>query len=415
MPDTPRIDPQRLWDTLAAINAFGHDPATGGYNRTGFTADDMAARSRVAGMMAEAGLDVRTDAVGNTFGRLGPAEGPAILIGSHTDTVPQGGAYDGALGVAVGLECARGIADAGVALTRAVEVVNTVDEEGRFGGMLGSQAMAGLAGAAWVAQARDAQGTPLAEAMRAHGLDPAATDAAALPPGYASAFLELHIEQGPVLERAGLPVGVVTTVSGCCVLQITLTGTANHSGTTPMELRADAFAGLAQAAAAIPDIVASRGTDQSRLTIGHVALAPDEPHTIPGRAEFSLVLRDTDEGVMRRLRDGFATALEAAVRDHDLALDIVERSWLPPVDLDPELRATMTRAAEAAGRPAMEMPSGAGHDAQTMQAACPAALIFVPSRGGISHAPAEHSDWADCVAGAEVMLAALADLATRPG
>ena len=409
---TPRISSERLRQTLSEINDFGRDPATGGYDRPAFGAADMACRARVAEMMRDCRLDVRTDAVGNTFGRFGPADGPAILIGSHTDTVPQGGAFDGALGVAAALECVRAMQDAGISPRRAVEVVNTVDEEGRFGGMLGSQAMAGIVGADWVAQARDPSGTRLADAMAAHGLDPNAADAARLAPGHAAAFLELHIEQGPVLERACVPVGLVTTVSGCCVLQITLTGQANHSGTTPMHLRADAFAGLAQAAAAIPDIVASRGTDQSRLTIGHVALEPDEVHTIPGRADFSLVLRDTDETVMRRLRDGFESALRAAAEDHGLAVAIEARSWLPPVDLDPDLRAAMVEGAAASGHAVLEMPSGAGHDAQTMQAVCPSALVFVPSRGGISHAPGEHTDWPACVAGAEVLLTTLMRLAS---
>jgi len=411
MPATPRIDPDRLRATLDAINAFGRDPATGGYDRVGFSQADMDCRAEVARIMDAAGLTVRRDAVGNTFARLGPADGPAVMVGSHTDTVPQGGAFDGALGVAAAIECARALAEAALPLARAVEVVNTVDEEGRFGGMLGSQAMAGLAGAAWVVEARDAAGTPLTDAMAAHGLRPEAADAAALPPGHAAAFLELHIEQGPVLERAGVPVGLVTAVSGCCVLQVTLTGRANHSGTTPMDLRADAFAGLAQAAAAIPGIIARHGTDQSRLTIGKVALDPDAPHTIPGQATFSLVLRDTDERVMRDLRDAFETALAAAAHTNRLTVSIVERSWLPPTALDARLRACLRDAATRCGHAFLELPSGAGHDAQTMQDFCPAGLVFVPSRGGVSHAPAEHSDWTACVAGAEVLLAAVAALA----
>lgn len=406
----PRIDPDRMKRLLDGINGFGRDPATGGFNRLGYSPDDMAVRRWFADQMTADGLAVRVDAVANIFGRFGSPEGPAFLVGSHLDTVPQGGAFDGALGVVAALESVLAMQEAGVTPRVAIEVVATAEEEGRFGGMLGSQAMAGTAGADWVSHARAADGTRLADELRAQGLDPARADEARRDPTEIAGFIELHIEQGPVLERASLPVGLVTAISGCCVLQVTLGGVANHSGTTPMEMRADAFAGLAQVAAFIPDIIASRGTEQSRLTIGQVALTPNEAHTIPGKAEFSLVLRDTDEGVMRRLRDGFENALAGAAAEHGLSVRIEERSWLPPVELDTGLRGAARAAAGRLDLPFMEMPSGAGHDAQSMQVIAPAALIFVPSRGGISHAPEEHTDWGDAVAGAEVLLEMLLDL-----
>lgn len=410
---TPSIDPDRLQSLFSGINGFGRDPQTGGFNRLGYSDADIAVRDWFAAEMARDGLAVRRDAVGNIFGRFGPADGPAILVGSHLDTVPQGGAFDGALGVAVALECVRALRDAGVVPDRAIEVVATAEEEGRFGGMLGSQALAGLAGADWVAQARDADGAALADAMRAQGLDPAAADSAALPPGHAAAFLELHIEQGPVLAAAEVPVGLVSAVSGCCVLQVTLDGQANHSGTTPMDMRADAFAGLAQVGARIPGLIADHGTEQSRITIGRVALSPDEVHTVPGRAAFSVVLRDTDEDVMRGLRAELDAALAAAAEANRLTATVEERSWIGPVALDAGLRDVLARAAARCGHDALVMPSGAGHDAQTMQALCPSALVFVPSRGGISHAPDEWTDWADIIRGAEVMLAALVELVAR--
>jgi N-carbamoyl-L-amino-acid hydrolase len=406
----PRIDPDRLDRLLNGINGFGRDPVTGGFDRVGYSDADMAVRDWFAAEMARDGLAVRRDPVGNVFGRFGPPDGPAILVGSHLDTVPQGGGFDGALGIAVALECVRALRGAGIAPARAIEVVATAEEEGRFGGMLGSQALAGLAGADWVVQAHDADGVALTDAMRAQGLDPAAADSAALPHGHASAFLELHIEQGPVLDAAGIPVGLVTAVSGCCVLQVTLDGQANHSGTTPMDMRADAFAGLAQVAARIPGLIADHGTDQSRITIGKVALTPDEVHTVPGRAVFSVVLRDTDEDVMRGLRAELEAALVAAAEANRLTVTVDARSWIAPVALDPGLRDVLVRAAARCGVAAMEMPSGAGHDAQTMQALCPSALLFVPSRGGISHAPEEWTDRADILRGAEVLLAALTEL-----
>jgi len=399
----PRIDPARLRATLDAINGFGRNPETGGYIRPGFSPADMAVRSWFAEAMAADGFAVRTDAAGNVFARLGDPGRPCVMVGSHLDTVPEGGAFDGALGVAVAAECARALRDAGGPPPVPVEVVATAEEEGRFGGMLGSQAIAGAVDPDWLAAARDAEGV----ALRAAGLDPDAVPGAAWAPGSIRAFLELHIEQGPVLEATGVPVGIADGVSGVCVLRGVLTGHANHSGTTPMEARADAFAGLAQAAAGIPGLVAARGTDQSRVTIGKVALQPDFAHTIPGRAEFTVVLRDTDVAAMRRLDAGLRESLATAARDHGLGLEVATMSWLDPVALDPGLVALLRDAAARFDIPAQVMPSGAGHDAQTMQAVAPSALIFVPSRGGISHAPQESSDWTDIEKGAQLMLNAL--------
>ncbi len=413
MPAPPRLDLKRLRGLLEGINGFGRDPATGGFDRVAFSPADMAVRGWLAQRMAAEGLAVRRDAAGNVFGRFGAGGGAVVLAGSHLDTVPQGGAYDGALGVAVALECALALRDAGIALARPLEVVATADEEGRFGGMLGSQAIAGSVPPGWVEAATDAGGVPLAMAMRAAGLDPSAVPQAARPAAEVAAFVELHIEQGPILEAAQVPVGLVTAISGCCVWGVGLGGVANHSGTTPMSLRADAFAGLAEIAAGVPGLIGALGTDQSRLTIGHVAVSPNEVHTIPGRADFSVVLRDTDEAVMRRLAEALRARIAEVAARHRLAAEVTERSWLPPVALDRGHRQAARAAADRAGVAALDMPSGAGHDAQTMQGLCPSALIFVASKGGISHAPAEHTAWADIEAGAQVMLELLTDLLTR--
>ncbi len=415
--DLPLLQPDfaRMKAILDGINAFGHNEATGGFNRTGFSDADWQARRWLAGFMEEEGLDVSWDEAGNLFGRLGEADAPSIMAGSHTDTVPEGGAFDGALGVTVALEAALSIRDAGLQLAHPIEVVNTAEEEGRFGGMLGSQAISGQVDPRWFETACDPEGLPLWDAMRARGLDPDQIATAARKPGSVKAFLELHVEQGPVLERAGIPVGIADSVSGVTNLQVTLTGTANHSGTTPMALRADAFAGLAEAAAAIPELIAASGTDQSRITIGKVELQPNYPHTIPGRAEFSLLIRDTDASIMQALESGFRKILNAAARHHGLGLSVRETSRLAPVALDAGIAELLTEEAGRLGLGALTMPSGAGHDAQTMQTLCPSGLIFVPSRGGISHAPDEWTEWEDACAGARLMLAALVRLAgARP-
>ncbi len=411
----PKIDAPRLKNLLDGVNAFGFDATTGGFDRIGYNDADMAVRDWFAAQMADAGLAVSRDAVNNVFGRFGPAEGPCVMAGSHLDTVPQGGAYDGALGACVALECVLAMRDAAMDPPTAVVVAATAEEEGRFGGMLGSQAIAGAVTPDWIREARDSDGTTLVDAMRAQGLDAWQALRCAWPKGSVAAFLELHIEQGPVLERAGCPVGLVSGVSGVCFLQVRFDGIANHSGTTPMDMRADAFAGLTAFAGRIPEIIGRAGTGQSRITIGKVELRPNFAHTIPGVAEFTIIIRDTSEPVMQELKATVIRELNAAAQGHALDADVTQRSWLAPVTLDPGLRALLAEEASALGIPYLDMPSGAGHDAQTMQSLCPSGLIFVPSRNGISHAPAESSDWADIEKGAGVMLNALARLSSaRP-
>ncbi|MCW2309020.1 Zn-dependent hydrolase [Rhodobium gokarnense] len=407
----PAIDMDRLRRLLDGVNAFGANAATGGHNRIGYSDADMAAREWLAGEMMADGLAVSRDAVANLFGRFGPAEGPCVMVGSHLDTVPEGGAFDGSLGVSVALECVRAMKDAGIDPKTAVTVVATAEEEGRFGGMLGSQTIAGRVTRDWIDRASDADGIRLVDAMSAQGLDAYGALDAAWPPGAIKAFLELHIEQGPILERVDIPLGIVTAISGVCFLQVRFDGVANHSGTTPMDMRADAFAGLASVAAGIPALIGRFGTEESRVTIGKVDVQPNFAHTIPGVAEFSVIIRDTSEEVMRALREGIVRDIEIAAKAHGLAHTMAEKSWLSPVALDGGLQEILMGEAHTLGIEALSMPSGAGHDAQTMQSLCPSGLIFIPSRGGISHAPSEWSDRADIEKGAQLLLNALLRLA----
>lgn len=407
----PAINSERMKVIFDGINAFGRNETTGGFNRMGFSDADWQARRWLAGYMEKEGLAVSLDQAGNLFGRLGEMDAPSVMAGSHTDTVPEGGAFDGTLGVAAALECALAIRDAGIALAHPIEVVATSEEEGRFGGMLGSQAMSGQVDPQWLETACDPDGLRLWEAMERQGLDPARIGTAAREPGSVKAFLELHVEQGPILERAGIVVGIADRVSGVVNLSVTLEGVANHSGTTPMQMRADAFAGLAEAAAAIPDLIAAEGSDQSRVTIGKVELQPNFPHTIPGRAEFSVILRDADAARLSRLEAAFRARLDRVAAKHGLRFAVAEASRLAPVALDAAIAGMLAEESARIGMRAERMPSGAGHDAQTMQALCPSGLIFVPSRGGISHAPEEWTGWDDACAGARLMLAAMVRLA----
>lgn len=408
---SPTIDSTRLRRLLDGVNRFGRSAGIAGWNRPAFSDADTAVRRWFAGIMEETGLTVRSDGAGNLFGRWGDPDTPPVMAGSHLDTVPGGGPFDGALGVCVALESVRAMMDSGIEPSVPVEIVATSDEEGRFGGMLGAQAIAGQVTREWIAEAADADGVKLIDAMRAQGLDPAAIADAVRPAGSVAAFLELHIEQGPVLEARGMQVGIVESVSGICHRQVTLTGRANHSGTTPMDLRSDAFAGLAEVAAAIPSVVSTVGGEQSRVTVGKVRLFPNHPHTIAGKAVFNLIIRDTDKTVMKALVAAFGELMDRAAKTRGLTVEAEEMSWLAPVRLDAGIAAMVEEEAERLGLAYLRMPSGAGHDAQTMQTLCPSALIFVPSRGGVSHAPEEWTDWSDIEKGATLYLATLLRLA----
>ncbi len=411
----PAIDPQRLAARLAAVNRFGALPGEPGVHRLSFSAADMAARRWLIDEMRKLGLAARMDAVGNVIGRWEPtpaaAARPAVLLGSHLDSVPRGGPLDGALGVIAALECVQALRDAGIRPAAPIEVVATSEEEGRFGGMLGAQAMAGLVDADWFDSAVDDSGQPLREALRGAGLDPGDYPSARRDPAQVAAFLELHIEQGPVLDRAGAPVGIVEGISGVFNWAVALRGEANHAGTTPMDLRRDAFRGLADFAAAIPQLIAATGTPASRLTVGQVELQPNFAHTVPGGCDFTLIGRDTDEAVMRALADACRARLRAAADDHGLQLSLHEASWLAPTPCSAQIVAAFTRQARKLGLRAVHMPSGAGHDTQMMARLTRAGMIFVPSAGGISHAPEEFTAPEHIEAGCTLLLHTLLELA----
>jgi N-carbamoyl-L-amino-acid hydrolase len=410
--DGVEIDLGRLRADIEAVNRIGTIEGLPGINRVSFSDADMAGRRWLMQRMEAAGLSARMDAVGNVFGRWEAREGPAVLAGSHLDSVPMGGPFDGALGVLAALEGVRAMQEAGISPARPVEVVCTADEEGRFGGMLGSQAICGAATQEWVATAADEDGIGLAEAMRAQGLDPEAVESAARDPGDIAAFLELHVEQGPILERAGEAIGVVDVISGVFNWTVTLSGEANHSGSTPMDMRRDAFRGMAAFGAAIDGILTRAGTPEAKLTVGKAGLRPNFPHTIAGEAEFSIIGRDVEDEAMRALADGCRAEIEAAAEAHGLGVSIREQSWLAPVALDSGLAEMLREEAGRLGYAHRTMPSGGGHDAQTFAGVTRSGLIFVPSVRGISHAPEEWTDWADVARGATLLARAIARLAS---
>ncbi|MDX9766634.1 MAG: Zn-dependent hydrolase [Ectothiorhodospiraceae bacterium] len=408
----PAIDFARLRADVEALSAIGRHEDRG-IHRMAFSDGDLAARHWFRERTEAAGLDYFEDGAGNLFGRLGwDGERPSVMIGSHLDTVPGGGPLDGALGVLVGLECLRALRESGIALRYPLEVVAFTDEEGRFGGLFGSQALAGQLTPAMIHGARDLDGVTLTQAMAAWGLDAQAALFARRSPESLHAFLELHIEQGPVLHRGGHQVGVVEAITGLFKWDVHLIGETNHAGTTPMSMRRDAFQGLCEFAGEIDRILEEHGGPQSRATIGRVELSPGAANTVPGRAAFSLDVRDTDAHTLSALADAFRRTLSALARRRDLMFEFNVLSEIAPVRCDPGLVQLIADGAEQLGMRALKLPSGAAHDAQIMAGITRTGMIFVPSIEGRSHSSAEWTAWEDIERGATLALHTLIRLAT---
>lgn len=402
----------RIEKDLRKLATFGFNEKDQGIYRQGFSDADMAARRWLLDELRSLGLEAQMDGAGNVSGRLGSAKTPAVLIGSHIDSVPCGGMLDGALGVIVGLECLRTIQENQRELSHPIELIATSEEEGRFGGMFGAQALTGQLTPDWLEQARDADGIYLKDAMVGQGLDCYKALHASRPPESIKTYLELHIEQGPVLEAAHRPIGIVEGISGVFKWMVRLIGKADHAGTSPMHLRSDAFMGLADFAHEIPRIIEEEGTDRSRLTVGKVELKPGYAHTIPGEADFTLVGRDMDVKVMEALASTCRKALSAIARKHRLKFEYEEKSWLEPKHCHPKIMGLFETQAKTLGYEYLSLPSGAGHDAQFFADITPTGMIFVPSLHGVSHAPDEWTDWKDIEKGGNLLLHTALSLAT---
>ncbi|NIR59779.1 MAG: Zn-dependent hydrolase [Gammaproteobacteria bacterium] len=412
MAEPLRVDFERLQADIEALAAIGRHADHGLY-RMAFSEGDIAARAWLAERIRAAGLDLHVDGAANIHARLGwDGERPSVMTGSHIDTVPGAGHLDGALGVLVGLECLRRVRELGLETRYPLELVAFTDEEGRFGGMYGSQAIAGRLTPETIYNARDLDGVTLIDAMAAHGLDAMDGLRARRAPESLHAFVELHIEQGPVLDRRGIPIGVVDGIAGLFKWDVQLIGTANHAGTAPMDLRKDAFGGLAELGGEIPRILEEDGSPRSVATIGRAQLVPGAANVVPGRAEFSLEARDTDPRVLDQLAQAFRKALSAIARRRDLMFEFEVLSQIAPVKTDPGIVERIEGVARAFGVEPLLMPSGAAHDTQMMAGLTRAGMIFVPSKDGRSHSPAEWTPWEQIETGANVMLNTLYELAS---
>ena len=410
--DALQVDFQRLQSDLEALAEIGRDPDDHGIHRPAFSEAFAQAQQWLEKRAGEAGLSVSRDGAQNIIVRLGQSTKPVVMTGSHLDSVPRGGHLDGALGVVAGLEALRRIAELGIEPSHPLELVAFTDEEGRFGGMFGSSAMAGSLTPESIMSARDLKGIALTDAMRDLGLDALHALRAYRPPDSVRCFVELHIEQGPVLHRAQIPIGVVDGIVGLFKWNVRLKGEANHAGTTPMNMRTDAFQGLAEFAGELNRVLEEHGSDGSVATIGRVDLRPGAANVVPSEAVFTLEARDPHPDVLTELGLGFRRALSAIARRRRLMFEFDVMSEIDPIECDPRVVDAIERAAGRLGVSAHRMPSGAAHDAQMMAELTSVGMIFVPSKDGRSHHPSEWTAWEDIRVGADCLLNTLHELSS---
>lgn len=397
-PSDVRINGDRVNRRLQELSAIGRDPR-GGMSRFSFTPAHAQACLLVAGWLREAGLNPAVDGAGNLSG-LGPGRGAAISAGSHLDTVPMGGIYDGALGVVGAVECAQALRDAGMSLRRPYAALAFADEEGHsFGiGCLTSRAVVGELPDEQMRAIRDRDGRTLAE--RAASWD------CALPrrePPRLAAYLELHIEQGPRLHAEGLDVAAATAIAGISRTTATFIGQANHAGTTPMAMRRDALWGAATLVLEVRRLaLVSAGATVA--TVGKVDVDPGATNVVPGAARVRIEVRSGEDARLARLRADVEAAAHAAAGAFGLSVTVDPWDSLPPQPLDDAIRSLALAHAARRGLRAISMPSWAGHDAKILAPHVPAGLIFVPSRDGISHSPAEFTSPEQIAAGVQMLM-----------
>ena len=397
------VKQERLWENLQKLGEFGKNPE-GGVSRVGFTEADLAGRTYVMGLMRDAGLEVRVDPAGNIFGRRAGTENlPLLLFGSHIDSVPHGGNFDGDVGSLGAIEVIRALSEQKMKTRHPLEVVVWTNEEGGrfFAGLFGSSAAAGLMPED-VEERRDDAGEKLSDWLRRMGGDASLIKNAKIAPESVAGYIELHIEQGAVLDGANVPIGVVQGIVGISSRKCTATGFANHAGTTPMNQRKDALAAAAKAMLAVREEVRAEPGRQVG-TVGWMKIEPGATNVIPGRVTFPVELRDLDAEKINRIAARILQRFEAIGKEENVQIVCGKPDLEEPALTAPAFRETIQAAAREAGLQTMELPSGAGQDAQNVARFAPMGMIFVPSRGGISHSPLEYSSPEQVTNGAEVL------------
>lgn len=407
--ETMRVDQQRLWDSHMEMAKIGAT-ANGGVGRISLTDLDRESRDLFVAWCRDAGLAVRVDQVGNIIARRAGVDDarPPIMTGSHLDTQPLGGRFDGSYGVLAGLEVVRALNDAGVDTLAPIEIVNWTDEEGvRFGaGTIGSRAFSGRYGLDEALGKTDADGVTVGAALARIGYagdEPVG--------GYpVAAFFEVHIEQGPILEKAALPVGVVLGAQGQRLFQVTVDGDEGHAGTLPMDQRRDALLGAARMIDAV-NRVAFRYEPTPVITVGNIRVRPNSRNTISGQTVFSIDSRYPDDDALAEIAGAMRDACEGVAKAAGLGLDFQEISARGTVAFDEGVIETIRDAAERLQIFNLDLFSGAGHDACNMAGIVPSGMIFVPCEAGISHSEKENARAPDLAAGCNVLLHAMLDRA----
>jgi N-carbamoyl-L-amino-acid hydrolase len=407
----PQINGARLLDSLQALGRIGALPG-GGVNRLALTDADRLGRDWTVARMRELDMQVEVDAIGNIVGTYpGTLDVPAVMMGSHIDTVRTGGLYDGNYGVLAALEVVATLQDADMRTHRPLAVTVFTNEEGaRFQpDMMGSLVYVGGLPLQDALATCDADGISVQSELRRIGYQGAACVGAPA----VDSYIELHIEQGPVLEQLGLQIGVVEGVQGISWTEFTVEGQSNHAGTTPMALRHDAALVAAQVAVFVRELSARMGGRQL-ATVGAVRLSPNLVNVIAQKAVFTVDLRNTDSAALAQAEhDLHAYALQAAQAEGArISSRVLAR--FEPVAFDPMVVDLVEQQAQALGCSHQRMPSGAGHDAQMLARVCPSAMVFVPSVGGLSHNVREHTEPADLLRGAQVLLQVVLTLSNRP-
>lgn len=401
-----RINGKRVNGHLLALSRFGKNPE-GGVTRVAYSDVDLQGRAYVIQLMRDAGLDVVIDAAGNIVGRRAgadPGKKP-IVVGSHIDSVPQGGNYDGNVGSMAAIEVAQSLAEQGVALRHPLEVVIFQNEEG---GTVGSMAItAGLSNDDLARTTHS--GATVREGIRRIGGDPDRLAQAIRKPGDIAAYLELHIEQGGILDAEDVDIGVVEGIVGIKWWDVTIEGSANHAGTTPMAQRRDALLAAARYVDAVNRVARARPGRQV-ATVGRIQAFPGAYNVIPGKVATSLEIRDLDASVIDAIRQDVQREVEQIAQDTGTTFTFTLTSDTVPAPTDTRVRRTIDEAAARLGLRRKSMPSGAGHDAQEMARLGPIGMIFVPSVGGISHSPREFTRPEDITNGTNVLLHAILGL-----
>lgn len=409
-----RVNIDRIRQHIEALARFTTTPGAGS-TRLSYTPEYRQACDYIAAQGRRLGLTVRYDAIGNLRARLDGRDpaAPAVMVGSHLDTVIHGGDFDGILGVVSGLEVVETLLEQGSQPLHPIEVINFVEEEGTTFRcpLAGSKAITGYLGVTELQALKNEAGQSLYEAARAFGVDPDRLAADRLEPGSVKAMLELHIEQGAVLEAEHLPVGIVEHIAGSESHRVRLQGRANHAGTTPMHLRYDALAGAAEMILAVERIAGEPDRPHTVATVGRIQCVPNAANVIPGRVEFSIDVRDVDEACITAAAASISEAVQAIAARRQLGCETELTGKSSPQPLARNLIEQLAALAGQLDIPYRRMPSGALHDAAMMTRVTDVAMIFVPSIDGRSHTPRERTDYADIAYGANLLLAMVGKLA----